>query len=57
MMDEDCYGFLLFTLHREKVGVCADIRIAYSVHRSWWPAISEALDRVSEAAMGAIGDD
>jgi hypothetical protein len=47
MMDEDCYGFLLFTLHRESVGVCAEIRMADYLHPTWWPAVAEALDRVS----------
>jgi hypothetical protein len=49
MMDEDCYGFLLFTLHREKVGVCAEIRIAEHLHPTWWPAITETLERVAVA--------
>lgn len=47
MMDDDCYGFLLITVHREVVGRCAYIELAEHLQSSWLPAITETLDRVA----------
>lgn len=47
MMDEDCYGFLLITVHREVIGPCAHIELAEHLQSSWLRAITETLDRVA----------
>ena len=57
MMDEDCYGFLLVTVHREKVGVCGEVRMLQHIHPTWWPAIVQTLDRLSEAVMDMVSDE
>lgn len=48
MMDDDCYGFLLLTVHREAVGLRANIELAQHLQRSWLPAVSATLERVSD---------
>lgn len=50
MMDPDCYGFLLIAVHRERVGVGAEIRLSQHVDRSWWPAICETLEAIVDEA-------
>jgi hypothetical protein len=47
MMDDDCYGFLLITVHRESVGPLAHVELAEHLESSWLPAIIETLDRLA----------
>lgn len=46
LMQEDTYGYLLLTVHKEAVGPVAEIRLAQDVDPSWWPAIEGTLDAV-----------
>lgn len=50
IMDPDCYGYLLVSVHRAPVGLRADIRMATQMEPSWWPAIGETLERVAAEA-------
>jgi hypothetical protein len=47
MMDGDCYGFLLLSVHKEPVGVAARIRLAQHMDDAWWPAMAATLERVA----------
>lgn len=48
MMDPDCYGFLLITIHREVIGPRAAIEIAEHLDGSWLPAVATTLERVAD---------
>lgn len=50
MMDPDCYGFLLISVHKEQVGLRAEIEMRNHVDPSWWPAIGETLSRIAQVA-------
>jgi hypothetical protein len=52
MMDPDCYGFLLISVHREAVGVRANVEIRERLHPSGVPALAETLERVTEELEG-----
>lgn len=45
LMDEDCYGFLVLTVHRDE-GVRGRIELAVKLQREWWPAVSKTLRRI-----------
>jgi hypothetical protein len=47
MMDGDCYGFLLLSVHKEPVGTVAEIRLAQHMDEAWWPAMAATLERVA----------
>jgi hypothetical protein len=52
MMDPDCYGYLLLTVHRapEGAGARADIRMTTQMEDSWWPAVGNTLERIADEA-------
>ena len=54
MMDEDCYGFLLVSVHKEAVGLRAAIELHSHIDPSWAPAIAETLDRVAAVARDGL---
>jgi hypothetical protein len=47
MMDGDCYGFLLLSVHKEPTGSVAQIRLAQHMDEAWWPAMAATLERVA----------
>lgn len=49
MLDDDCYGYLLLTIHKEAVGPGGEIRLADHLDSSWWPAVAVTLERVIAA--------
>lgn len=54
MMDPDCYGFLLVSVHREAVGLRAEIELHSHIDPSWGPAMAETLDRVAAVARNDL---
>jgi hypothetical protein len=48
LMDEDCAGFLLLTIHHELVEA-GRVDVIAAVRPEWWPALSETLARIVEA--------
>lgn len=50
LLDADCYGYLLITVHKESVGVRARIHIAEQIEPSWWPAIAVTCDEIADQA-------
>jgi hypothetical protein len=47
MIDEDCYGYLLLTVHRDAgEGVRGHVELAMNVLPQWWPAINKTLRRI-----------
>lgn len=51
MMDEDCFGFLLLTVHGD--GVHGRVEISARLQPQWWPAVSKTLERVVGAGRTA----
>lgn len=58
MVDEDCYGFLLLTVHRDAGGAGAGVRghieLAVHLQREWWPAVTKTLRRIIANERAAI---
>ena len=50
MMDEDCHGYLLLTIHREAFGPRGEIKLAGDIQDEWLPAISLTLRKMLAAA-------
>lgn len=49
IVDPDCYGYLLLTVHKQSVGPRADLRLQSAFEPSWWPAMRATLCRVIKA--------
>lgn len=49
IVDPDCYGYLLVTVHKQSVGLRADLRLQTAFEPSWWPAMRATLTRVIAA--------
>jgi hypothetical protein len=52
LMDEDCYGFLMLTMHRHeepKGHFTGRIDFAVALQRDWWPAVVLVLERIIRA--------
>lgn len=48
MLDDDCRGFLLVTVHHD--GEHGRVELALQLRTDWWPAVAETLERVISAA-------
>jgi hypothetical protein len=46
LLDEDCYGFLLVSVHRPDSGVRGRIELECEIEPQWWPAMAKTLERV-----------
>lgn len=52
MMDADCHGFVLLTVHDQPDGI-AVMRVGSFVQEAWWPAVATTLERVVSVAREA----
>lgn len=53
LVDEDCFGFLVLTVHRD-VGVRGHIELAAHLRPDWWPAINRTLRRIIAVQRAAL---
>lgn len=49
IVDDDCYGYLLITVHKQPVGRRADLHLQSAFEPDWWPAMRATLCRVIKA--------
>jgi hypothetical protein len=55
MVDEDCYGFLLLTVHRDAgPSVRGHIELAANLLPEWWPAVTKTLRRIIAAQRTSV---
>jgi hypothetical protein len=52
MVDEDCHGFLLVTVHRQPGGK-GRLECAIQIKRGWWPSVIKTLELIIAAAKQA----
>jgi len=50
LLDEDCIGFLLISVHRHDGLRRAEIRLQERLEPSWWPAVAQTLESIAERA-------
>ena len=50
IVDDDCYGYMLVTFHKEAVTPRVEVRMQAQIDRGFWPALIVLLTRVIDAA-------
>lgn len=54
MMDPDCFGYLLLTVHKEPEELVARIQLAEQIQDSWWPAIAVTCEEIAAEARRVV---
>jgi hypothetical protein len=52
LMDEDCSGYVLLTVHRDEDQPTGRIDLIAAMRPEWWPAAAATLARIVEAVRG-----